>query len=207
MVSAVEKASANDGVRDARQEQDLALMRRVAERERSAQVALIARLSGRVSRVARTLLRDAADADDAAQLALIEVLRSAGGYRGLGSIERFADGIVVRVAGRLVRERQRALKRVDPEAEVDSLSAPGVEAAWLEDTARPIVDYLNALPDGLRYVLMLKHGFGYSLDEISELIDATPNAAKKRLHRANQALRRMIRRDRVVGIHLGRGAS
>src|SRR5262244_3491382 len=97
-------------------------MARVASGDRSAQCALAARLSGRVRRVSRSLLRDAADADDAAQGALLEILRSAGSYKGLGSVERWADRVVVRTAALVVRKRRRLLEHIDLDAELDQIA-------------------------------------------------------------------------------------
>jgi DNA-directed RNA polymerase specialized sigma24 family protein len=51
--------------------------------------------------------------------------------------------------------------------------------------------------------LVLRHTFGYSLEEIGAALEVTPNAAKKRVSRGHQAIRRMIRKDRVVGLHVG----
>lgn len=185
--------------------EDLRLMQRVAAGDRSAQSSLAARLSGRVRRVSGALLRNSSDAEDAAQIALLEILRSAGNYRGVGAVERWADRLVARVSGRIVRERRQLQGRLDPDADFEQISITPPESSAADDVPRPMSDYLDVLPEQLRMVLVLRHGFGYSMEEIGDLVEATPNAAKKRLNRASQALRRMIRRDRVVGIHLGRG--
>ncbi len=182
-------------------------MRRVAAGDRSAQASLAARLSGRVRRVSSALLRNSSDSEDAAQIALLEILRSASNYRGVGAIERWADRLVARVAGRIVRERRQRLDRLDPDADFEEITMTPPDSSATEDVPRPMVDYLDVLPEQLRMVLVLRHTFGYSLEEIGDLVEATPNAAKKRLNRASQAIRRMIRRDRVVGLHLGRGPS
>src|SRR5438067_1839429 len=86
---------------------DLSLMRRVASGDKHAQRVLAHRLSGRVRRISQRLLRNAADADDGSQLALIEILRSAGTYKDISSIERWADRITVRTVLRHAREQRR----------------------------------------------------------------------------------------------------
>src|SRR6185312_1267737 len=60
---------------------DLSLMRRVAAADRHAQRVLAHRLAPRVQRISQRLLRNRADADDASQVALIEILRSAATYQ------------------------------------------------------------------------------------------------------------------------------
>src|SRR5689334_14201723 len=86
---------------------DLALMKLVAGGDAHAQRVLAHRLAPRVQRVARRLLANRADADDAAQVALMEILRSAQSYREEASIERWADRIAVRTSLRQVREQRR----------------------------------------------------------------------------------------------------
>ena len=186
-------------------DEDRGLMARVGRGDRSAQCALAARLSGRVRRVSRSLLRDGADADDAAQGALLEILRSAANYKGLGSIERWADRVVVRTVAMLVRQRRRSLERIDFDAELDQIAELSPEPSTADGVARPMSEYLDRLPEPIRMALLLRHGFGYSLEEIGELIEITPNAAKKRVSRGHQAIRRMIRKDSVVGLHIGGG--
>jgi DNA-directed RNA polymerase specialized sigma24 family protein len=53
----------------------------VADQDAAAQAALVERLSARVLRVSRLLCRSQADAEDAAQLSLLEILRSAERFR------------------------------------------------------------------------------------------------------------------------------
>lgn len=178
-------------------------MVRVAAGERQAQRTLAARLSGRARRVARSLLRDAADADDAAQAALVEILKSAGNYKALGSIERWADRVVARMALLLARQRRRSVDRIDYDASLEDIADLESEPQSTDDLARPMKDYLDCIPEPIRQALVLRHSFGYSLEEIGELLGVTPNAAKKRVSRGHQALRRMVRKDRVVGLYVG----
>ncbi len=185
--------------------EDLRLMEQVAAGNRSAQATLVARLSGRVRRVCKALLRNPSDGEDTAQLALLEILRSADNYRGASPIERWADRVVARVAGRVARKRTQLRERLDPDADFEQVAIVATEPSATEAMARSVSEYLDLLPEQLRIVLVLRHSFDYSMEEIGNLLDVTANAAKKRLNRATQAMRRMIRRDRVVGLHLGRG--
>src|SRR5262245_56850771 len=86
---------------------DLSLMKRVAAADKHAQRVLAHRLAARVRRISQRLLSNRADADDAAQLALIEILRSAATYRDISTIERWADRITVRTVLRHAREQRR----------------------------------------------------------------------------------------------------
>ena len=65
-------------------------MKRVAAADKHAQRVLAHRLAARVRRIAQRLLSNRADADDASQVALIEILRSAATYKDISTIERWS---------------------------------------------------------------------------------------------------------------------
>src|SRR5687768_14700960 len=75
---------------------DVELMAAVAANDRTAQRVVVERLARRVRKVTGLLCRTAADADDAAQLALIEILKSADTFRVATSLERWAERITIR---------------------------------------------------------------------------------------------------------------
>lgn len=173
---------------------DLALMGAVAANDEDAQRHLVERLGGRVRRLCRLLCRSQADAEDAAQLALIEVLRSASRFRVEASLERWADRITARTALRMNRrERARAhllerwlspgsLPWGTPLASSLGVS-PGVEAL------------LNRLSRPRREAFILRHALEYSVDEIAELTGAPRGTVKDRLVSARKQLRKLIERD------------
>lgn len=165
----------------------------VAAADRSAQRALDGRLRARSLRIARSLLRNEADATDASQNSMLEIFRSAKNYRGESSLERWADRIVVRTTMRALAERRSRLTAVDAAISPDELAAP------IPDTASSVADFLEQLPHAMRTALVLKYGLEYSVEEIATATGVSVNTVKDRLLRAKQAMRRMVRRDQVVG--------
>src|SRR5688572_31980091 len=87
---------------------DIELMAQVARGDAAAQRTLVRRLLRRIERVCRALLRNRYDADDAVQLSVLEILKSAGNYRGESSLERWVDRITARTALRAVASERRA---------------------------------------------------------------------------------------------------
>jgi len=166
-------------------DEDLQLMRRVAAGDRSAQRDLVGRLAPRARRVSLALLRDAADADDAAQCALIAVLESARGYHGKASIERWADRIVARTAIRLARKKRGGPAGDD---DLEAEAPPSTEGAGL-DARR----YLESLPPPQRTALVLRHVMECSIEEIAEETNVSVNTVKDRLVRALARVREMAR--------------
>ena len=169
-------------------EDDATLMARVGRGDTSAQATLVQRLLRRVQRLCRALLRNGHDAEDAAQVSMLEIFQSARGYRGDSSVERWADRITVRTALRLSRSEKKAQR-----APIDLEPQQAVAAASEETILAQ--EYLGCLSERQRAVLILRHGFEYSIEEIAELTGISPNTVKDRLLRGRGSMRKMMRRE------------
>jgi RNA polymerase sigma-70 factor (ECF subfamily) len=174
---------------------DLSLMKRVAAADRHAQRVLAHRLAVRVQRISQRLIRNRADADDASQMALIEILRSAGTYKDISSIERWADRITVRTVLRHARDQRRRPWQIGHFIDAESVSAPVEETPTGPSAPRPVDEYLAALSATRREVLVMKHSLGYTTEEIAELTNNPIGTIKDRLVAARKQLRKLIGRD------------
>ncbi len=181
-------------------------MQLVAANDAIAERTVVDRLMARVRRATGALLRNPADADDAAQLCMLELLRSAGNYSGRGSLEAWCDRIVVRTALRFAKSQAKAQSMVDGYADPDTLGAGRPEARLADDVAGDVREYLRRLPEARRTALVLRHVLGHSVDEIAELTGVSRNTVKDRLLTAREEFRRMVRRDRVTGTGSRRSA-
>lgn len=171
---------------------DVELMAAVAARDPGAERSAVGRLGGRVRKLTGLLCRERADADDAAQQALIAILKSAGSFRVDTSLERWAERITIRTtlrASRRERERRGLLERwLVPNrpawGDVDGGSEPlGLDAL------------LDRLSPERRRAFVLHHALGYTIDEIAELSEAPVGTVKDRLVCARRELRAMLDRD------------
>lgn len=175
-------------------------MSEVAAADPTARRVLAERLVARVHRVSKSILRADADAADAAQQSLIEILTSAGTYRGTSSIERWSDRVVVRTSLRWARSRQKLRAQTAEDSELESMPASDDASRPLGDSApRPVKEYLDDLPEVQRTALVLRHVMGYSVAEIAEMTESSPNTVKDRLLRGSKEMRRLIRRDVAIG--------
>jgi RNA polymerase sigma-70 factor (ECF subfamily) len=190
---------------DASPDADIRLMKLVAVGDPAAQHALVVRLQSRAHHIADSILRAGADAEDAMQSGLFEVLRSAGSFRAESTLERWADRIVVRQVMRVARARTQNRQRLDFDAELDDITPQVPEPVATDDLPQPLQFYLEQLPEQLRTVLVLRHSLDHSIQEIADAIGLAQSQVKKRLLRANHLMRRMIRRDRVIGVHVRKG--
>lgn len=160
--------------------------------------ALTRRLRPRVLRLVAGFLRDPADAEDASQVALLEILRAIPSFRGESKLETWADRIAVRTAIRMARSRRLASVRNQGELDPDDLPAPSFEPSACDALPRSLRAYLDALPEARRTALVLRHALGYSVLEIAELTGVSVNTVKDRLLAARHEVRRMVRRESLL---------
>lgn len=175
---------------------DVALARAAAGGDRGARRQLVERLLDRVRAEVTYLAGRDPDADDCAQLALIEILRSVGTYRGDASLETWAERIVVRTTLRHLRQRRGR-------AEVVSLVlAPeqadrrtGEDAVGRMQISSRMEEMMESLPAQQRTAVVLQLVFGHSVMEIAEMTDSRPNTIRDRLQRGRRLLRKRLRKS------------
>jgi RNA polymerase sigma factor (sigma-70 family) len=182
-------------------------MQRVAEGDLEATRAVGERMSPRVTRVARAIMGGSLDAQDAAQHALVDLLRAYPSYRGRARFERWVD----RAAAVSVLRFARAVRRRDGDELEEQLAAPaGREvadgAARGDRGPRSFEQYLTLLQPTTREVLLLRHALGFPIAALAEALQTSTHAAKEQLLIARRALRALVRRRGTVAGNLGAGA-
>ena len=184
---------------DGERSEDLALARTAGAGDRTARQQVALRLFDVVRNVARYFVRGDADAEDAAQTAMVEILRCVGEYRGEGSLERWARRIAVRTSLGLVERRLREAQVLQFTADRDGADAAGETKADVEFAARRhLACCLDRLKPERRATVVLRLVYGYTLEEIAELTGAPLNTVKDRLRIGRQELRERILKDRVL---------
>jgi RNA polymerase sigma-70 factor, ECF subfamily len=146
-------------------------------------------------RVARGVLRNAADAEDVAQEALLRAYRQ---FDRLRDRTRFRAWLV-RIAFRLALDRLRSGKRRElrdtlwsqpeqrpPAPNAEELAASSEFQSHLENA-------LAELPGKLRLVLLLTAMEGHTIDEIASLLGISTGTVKSRIFYARRHLAEKLR--------------
>jgi RNA polymerase sigma-70 factor (ECF subfamily) len=180
-----------------RRRRDRALVRDVLRGNRNAQAELVDTLMPHLRAVARSIVHDSADVDDAMQVALVRVLEGLDGYRAESSLVRWARKVAAHACLRLREQSQRRLRVVELHEEHAGQRPPNDDAR-VDGLPRSIRDYLEQLPQVQHEVLVLRHVLDHTVAEIAELVDAPIDTVKSRLLYARRALRKAIRRDRLL---------
>lgn len=172
---------------------------------------LVRRHGGALLAAARRILASEDDARDAVQEAFVSAYRGIAGFDGAARLSTWLHRIVINAALMKLRSRRRR-----PEESLDDLlpcfdengrwssgAAPVSSAAETHVAARETRELVRRciarLPDAHRVVLVLRDIEDRDTAEVAEMLGVTSNAVKIRLHRARQALRTLIERERAAG--------
>lgn len=175
---------------------DTDLARAAAEGNPAAKRALVERLVNRVRSTTRYLAGGHADAEDFAQLSFVEILQSAGSFRGESPLEAWADRITVRTTMRYVKQQRWRSQYLTYDSEQQ-----GTDHASAEDDVdrqrvmRRMSELFGDLKPKQRAVVTMRLVMGYSIAEIAEATGANPNTVRYRLNTGRKKLRRRIRHD------------
>ncbi|HET9959463.1 MAG TPA: sigma-70 family RNA polymerase sigma factor [Polyangiaceae bacterium] len=177
---------------EAQLQKDVALMRRAALGDPAARREAVVRVLPRARRLCQSLLGSASDSEDASQMGIVEVLRSAAHFRGECPLEHWASRIVARTALRMAKDERRKARMSAAflaEGEEDAVEAEYGPSRILA------TECLKKLPEVQRTALLLRCGFEYSIEEIAELTQVSRNTVKDRLLRARESLRDLLRQN------------
>jgi RNA polymerase sigma-70 factor (ECF subfamily) len=189
---------------------DDGLVERLKAHNEEAFETMVRQYGGRMLSTARRLLGNEHDANDALQQAFISVFKSISGFKGEARLSTWLHRIVVNAALAQMRYRRRRpelpiddlLPRFDEKGRWpgDSALQSGARENLTEgrETQEMVRRCIDRLPDVYRSVLILRYIEELKTDEAAEMLAVTPNAAKIRLHRARQALKTLIERERRV---------
>lgn len=151
----------------------------------------------RLFRVARSILRDDSEAEDAVQEGYIKAHRALSGFRGEARLSTWLTRIIVNQA--LERRRRRpaaaaASADVDVDAVMASQAVPDTPEtlAMRADLRRLIEQSIDALPQTYRSVFILSAVEGLSIEETSASLGISPANARVRMTRARARLRQAL---------------
>jgi RNA polymerase sigma-70 factor (ECF subfamily) len=157
-------------------------VRRAQRGDTLALTAVLDALLPYVGRVCASVALD--DGEDAAQEALVIVLRSLPTLQEPAALWAWARRIAVREALRAARRRERIGRPTDP-ADLARAASALADAT----TAVEVRSVLEGLPAEQRVILALRHLDGLGDNEIAALLDVPAGTVKSRLFRARAAMR------------------
>lgn len=150
----------------------------------------------RITRLCRLLLRDAQEAEEAAQEVFLKLLRTSKGL----SRPMVWEAWLTRVALNTCRDRQRSWwwrRRRAETMEEQMLQLPSIEPTPEETTVsreqrERIWQFLRGLSTRQQEVFVLRYVEGWSGEEVAEFLGLTPGSVKRHLFRAVHHMRQAL---------------
>jgi RNA polymerase sigma-70 factor (ECF subfamily) len=180
---------------------DAELARRIAASDPQAFVLLMRRYNQRLFRVARSILRDDAEAEDAVQDAYLQAYRSIAQFRGDARLSTWLTRIVVNEAIARDRKGRRRAQVTQLYPDVESGDGPAEAAMGTGDNDTPegramrgevralLEKSIDALPDAFRTVFMLRAVEELSCEEVAACLGIAEATVRSRFFRARSMLR------------------
>ena len=176
------------------------LVARMRRGDEAALRAVIKRNNQRLFRLARGILKDDGEAEDAVQEAYVRAFTHLSDFRGEARFATWLTRIVLNEAlGRLRARRPLVPWTEETEAEAEGrivqfpviATQPDPERAMAQHEIRHLLERaIDALPDAFRVVLIARVIEEMSTEETAELFGLRPETVKTRLYRARDMLRK-----------------
>ncbi|MBN2341896.1 MAG: sigma-70 family RNA polymerase sigma factor [Deltaproteobacteria bacterium] len=177
---------------------DIALVQ-AAQQNSNAEEVLLRRLYPKIFGVAMMVVGNRQSAEDISQVAALEVIKSLSSFQGTGSIESWAGRITYRVSTKMMKkewEKQKSHIPLDTlnETEKGKPAPHGNPETTLtrRKLYQTLLYALEIIPQKRRNALLLHLAHGYTVKEVAELMDISPNTVKDRLRTAYQEFRVII---------------
>lgn len=174
---------------------DAELVSRILAGDTAAFEGVMRRYNQRLFRIARGILGNDADAQDAVQEAYVRAYYRLSQFEGPDGFAGWLSRIVVNEA--LGRVRRRSLA-IDDARDADELPTPRKDrpedAAMSTDTLELIESAIDALPRDFRIVFMLRAVEGLTVEETAASLDIKPATVKTRYFRAKELLKTSLTR-------------
>lgn len=149
-----------------------------------------------VYNLALRLVHDPQEAENLSQEAFLRAWRGLPRFRGEASFTTWLYQIVTRLCYNRLPRLKAELAALDPDELLVEIpdSEPGIEAVLLSAEFRKMLHAeMDALPDGLRLLLTLRHLQGLSYADIAQVTGMPLGTVKTGIHRARLQLRQRLK--------------
>lgn len=182
---------------------DMAIIQRVRGGDTASFELIMRRYNRRLFRIARSVLRNDADAEDAVQDAYIRAYEHLSGFEGTGPFSAWLAKIALNEALGRLRGADTAKTQIsldDPEESEEAnymanliYRLPSPEQNVARGEVRHLLESaIDALPDAYRMTFIMCGVEEMSVAETAACLDVEPATVKTRYHRARNILRQQL---------------
>lgn len=185
-------------------EDEQAIISRIRAGDHDAFALLMRRFNRRLYRLARAIVRDDAEAEDALQDAYLNVFRSLGGFRGESSLSTWISRLVINECLKRTRRdarRQNVIPMTQSPADRELEAVPSNDLGTPDEVTdraqmRTILERnIDALPQSFRAVFVLRSVEELTVEEAAECLGVPAETVRTRHFRAKSLLREALARE------------
>lgn len=172
---------------------DIVGLLRAGHRERAFD-ALLRRYEGKIFRLCCALLRDRAQAEDAAQESLVRIWKALDGYDGRAALSSWIYAIT-RNRCLTALERRRAMDSLsDGEVEAEVSALVSADEPPADERSELLRELVGLLPERLRRAVVLYYFEERSTSEVALMLGCPEGTVKAHLFRARAALLEQLKK-------------
>jgi RNA polymerase sigma-70 factor (ECF subfamily) len=185
---------------------DAELVRLAQRGESDAFRVIMQRGNQRLFRVARSVIRDDAEAEDIVQEAYLRAFAALAAFRGDAGVMTWLTRITLNEARGRLRSRRwtlgfHELDGDDAVAAALPVSADNPEADAARAQIRDLIERaIDDLPEAFRIVFVMRDIEGCNITETALSLDLKPETVRTRLHRARRLLRRALHDELATAV-------
>lgn len=172
---------------------ELELVQRSLEGDLEAWGEIVRRYKEAVFGVAVAILRNRADAEDAAQEAFIRAYERLHHY----DLSRRFSTWMLTVAANVAKNMLRKRRRPDPQPPLKYGPDPA-ETVWREEMQEAVRQAVWSLPESYRAPLVLRYWHDMDLADIAQVLGLRVGTVKTRLHRGRALVRARLAEQGVI---------
>lgn len=179
------------------EQSDEALITRVLRGDTASFELLMRRYNERVYRTVRSIVRDEHEAEDVMQQAYVNAFTHLGQFNGAARFSTWLTRIAINEALARIRRLGRYDVFDEESSNVEPFIAPGASDnpewhAFNGELRGLLEEAIDALPNGMREVFVLREVEGVSTADAAACLDVSEDVVKTRLSRARARLRRLL---------------
>ncbi|MBI4966131.1 MAG: sigma-70 family RNA polymerase sigma factor [Desulfomonile tiedjei] len=186
----------------AKKEQDNLVIAKVIAGDYDAFEELVERYQGRIYRHLRKMVGDGQVAEDLLQETFLSAYKGLKGFAGASSFSTWLFRIATNAALMYLRKSRPDSVEYDDDikprtdlpffpASAEFCNTP-LDILLSDEGRRKIEEAIDGLPVLYRSVMVLRDVEGFSLEEVSKIMDSSVAAVKSRLHRARNSVRETL---------------
>lgn len=167
------------------------LIKKAARGDTDAFAEIIRMHQPRIYGLALRMLKNADDAADAAEEAIVRIWRALPRFKGRAEFSTWAYTITRNTCLDFIKKQPKTVDIEELPAAASDDADPA-EQAERSERIRIVRRAIEALPDRLRDVIIMRDIEGYSYAEIARLTDTEEGTVKSRINRARSRLKALL---------------